>query len=77
MDIDHFKDYMKKNVLSEIITKPLVVKKTKYIYPNNVNFESLERVDSYYIENNKKFIWLNHWKGNVFIYGNPFNSYGF
>ena len=77
MNINHFKEYMKKNVLSEIISQPLVIKKTKYIYSDIVNYESIERVHSYYIENNKKFTWLNHWKGNIYIYGDPFKSYNF
>ena len=28
------------------------------------------------MENNQKFTWLKHWKGNVFIYENPFTQYG-
>ena len=64
-------------VFSEIITKPLAVKKTNYVYEDNIHFSSIERVDSYYIENKKKFTWLKHWKGNVYIYGNPFSGYNF
>lgn len=65
------------NVFSEITTKPLVVKKTNYAFPDNIYFESIERVDGYYMQNNKKFTWLKHWKNNVYIYGNPFGSYNF
>ena len=77
MNTDNLKEYMQKNVLSEIILDPLVVKKTKYIYSDTVNYESIKRVQSYYIKNNKKFIWLKRWKGDIYIYGNPFNNYNF
>ena len=77
MNIEDFKEYMKTNVLTEIIRQPLAIKKTNYIYPDNVDYESIKRVSSYYIEEHKKFTWLKHWKGNIFIYSNPFDSYSF
>lgn len=65
------------DVFHEIINKPLVVKKTNNIYSDDITFLSIERINDYYIENNRKFTWLKHWKGNIFIFGNPFGGYSF
>lgn len=65
------------DVFHQIINKPLVVKKTNYIYNPDIKYLSIERVNDYYIENNRKFTWLKHWKGNIFVFGNPFGGYSF
>jgi len=65
------------DVFHQIINKPLVVKKTNNIYSDDITFLSIERVNSYYIENNRKFTWLKPWKGNIFVFGNPFGGYSF
>lgn len=65
------------DVFHQIINKPLIVKKTNNIYSDDITFLSIERVNDYYIENNRKFTWLKPWKGNVFVFGNPFGGYSF
>lgn len=65
------------DVFHQIINKPLVVKKTNNIYSDDITFLSIERVNDYYIENNRKFTWLKYWKGNIFVFGNPFGGYSF
>ena len=65
------------DVFHQIINKPLAVKKTNNIYSDDITFLSIERINDYYIENNRKFTWLKHWKGNIFIFGNPFGGYSF
>tara|TARA_B100001094_G_C18064581_1_gene736799 strand:+ start:575 stop:778 length:204 start_codon:yes stop_codon:yes gene_type:complete len=64
-------------VFKDINSKPLALKKTDYIFSHSISFHNILRVNDFYIENNKKFVWLSHWKGNVFIFGNPFPSYNF
>ena len=64
-----------KSVFKDINSKPLALKKTHYIFSHSTSFHTILRVNHFYIENNKKFIWLIHWKGNIFIYGNPFSTY--
>lgn len=64
------------NVFSQITSPPLALKKTDYLYNETFEFLTIKRVNSYYMENNQKFTWLKHWKGNVFIYENPFTQYG-
>jgi len=61
----------------QILSAPLIVKKTNYIYPENFHYSKIERVYDFYMENDKKFIWLRRWKGNIFIYGSPFSNYNF
>ena len=65
------------NVFLELTNKPLAVKKTNNIYSDKLAFSNIERIDNYYIENNKKFTWLKPWNGNIYIYGDPFPSYNF
>lgn len=65
------------DVFHQIINKPLVVKKTNNIYSDDITFLSIERVNDYYIENNRKFTWLKPWKGDIFVFGNPFGGYSF
>uniref|UniRef100_A0AB39JCF2 Uncharacterized protein n=1 Tax=Florenciella sp. virus SA2 TaxID=3240092 RepID=A0AB39JCF2_9VIRU len=62
-------------VFDDLIRPPLVLKKTNYVY-NETKFEKIERVTSYYMNNNKKFIWLKLFN-NSYIYGNPFSQYNF
>jgi hypothetical protein len=64
-------------VLLELTRSPLILKKTNNIYCDNTCFFKIERVNSYYVKNNKKYTWLKLWRGNVFIYGNPFSGYSF
>ena len=64
-----------KVVLSELSTKPIVLKRTDHIYPTEFEFETASRILSYYMEGKKKFVWMKHWKHGVYIYGNPFQSY--
>lgn len=65
------------DVFHQIINKLLVVKKTNNIYSDDITFLSIERVNDYYIKNNRKFTWLKPWKGNIFVFGNPFGGYSF
>jgi len=65
------------SVFNQIITKPLLVKKTNYMYSDDFKFSRVERVTDYYIEKNRKFTWLKHWRGNVFVFGSPFGGYSF
>lgn len=76
MDCEEIKNIMDQVVL-QIINKPLAVKKTNNIYSDKFVFSGAERIESYYIENNKKFTWLKPWNGNIYIYGDPFPSYNF
>ena len=69
--------HLMNNVFLQITNKPLAVKKTNNIYGDKIVFSTADRIHSYYIENNKKFTWLKHWKGNIYIYGDPFPSYNF
>jgi len=71
---DCYKDTMTTTLL-ELTKQPLILKKTKNVYCDNTQFLKIERVNSYYIENHKKYTWMKLWRGNVFIYGNPFNDY--
>ena len=64
-------------VLLELTRQPLILKKCNNVYCDNTKFSTIERVKSYYMENNKKYTWLKLWRENVFIYGNPFNNYSF
>ena len=41
------------NVFLELTNKPLAVKKTNNIYSDKLEFSNIERIDNYYIENNK------------------------
>lgn len=38
---------------------------------------NIERVSSYYSEGIKIYTWQKKWKGDIYIFGNPFSSYGF
>ena len=38
---------------------------------------NIERVSSYYSEGIKIYTWQKKWKGDVYIFGNPFPSYTF
>tara|TARA_B110001450_G_C17575675_1_gene462706 strand:+ start:871 stop:1101 length:231 start_codon:yes stop_codon:yes gene_type:complete len=76
MDGEEIKNNMDQVVL-QIINKPLALKKTNNIYSDKFVFSAAERVESYYIENNKKFTWLKPWNGNIYIYGDPSPSYNF
>lgn len=64
-------------VLNDIVKCPWILKLTPYIFDEHIIYEKIIRVKSFYIENNKKFVWLKQWKNNMFIYGNPFSSYSF
>ena len=68
--------YMDK-VLKDIVDKPLALKLTSGAFSHDLStkFERADRVQNYYMEGNKKFTWMKKWKGNVFIYGDPFPSY--
>ena len=46
-------------------------------YSDDITFLSIERVNDYYIENNRTFTWLKPWKGDIFVFGNPFGGYSF
>jgi hypothetical protein len=38
---------------------------------------NIERISSYYSEGIKIYTWQKKWKGDVYIFGNPFPSYTF
>lgn len=65
------------DVFNDIIKSPLALKKTRHVFAEATKYYIIMRVDNFYIENNKKFVWLHDWKGNVYTYGNPFPSYNF
>jgi len=70
------KEHMKLTFVG-LTEAPQILKKTNNIYCNKTRFLKIERVDSFYIENNQKYTWLRFWKGRTFIYGEPFNPYNF
>jgi hypothetical protein len=63
-----------KQLVRDISSKPLILKQTQY---TTIDYEFVDRVDSFYMENNRKFVWLKQWRSNIYIYGNPFSSYSF
>lgn len=63
-----------KLLIADIKKKPLILKQTQY---TTIDYEFVERVDSFYMENNQKFVWLKQWRPDIYIYGNPFSSYSF
>ena len=63
-----------KQLICDISSKPLILKQTQY---TSIKYEFVERVESFYIEKNRKFVWLTEWRPNIYIYGNPFSSYTF
>ena len=65
------------DVFNDIIKSPLALKKTTHVFPETTKYSIIMRVDSFYLEDEKKFVWMTPWKGNVYIYGNPFPSYNF
>ena len=40
----------------QILSAPLIVKKTNYIYPDNFHFSRIERVYDFYMENEKVYL---------------------
>ena len=64
-------------VFEDLTTIPIILKKTEYIYKDNLIFENALRINNYYMENNKKFIWLKQFNNNLYIYGDPFPKYNF
>lgn len=71
--------YYKTKLLRDIKTPPLVLKYTTSTYkPINNEYLIIQNVNSFYIEDYKKFNWLKKWNNtNIYIYGNPFQNYDF
>jgi len=65
------------DVFNDIMKSPLALKKTIHVFSRKTNYYIIIRVDSFYLENKKKFVWMKPWKCNVYIYGNPFPNYNF
>ena len=64
-------------VFEDLTSIPIILKKTSNIYKDNLIFENALRINNYYMENNKKFIWLKQFNKNLYIYGDPFPKYNF
>lgn len=72
--------YNKNRLLKDINNKPLVLKYTNSPYKiNNLeNYDNILIVKSFFMENFKKFIWLNKFHNtDLFVYNNPLQSYDF
>ena len=72
--------YNKNRLLKDINNKPLVLKYTNSPYKNNndENYDNILIVKSFFMENFKKFTWLNQFHNtDLFVYNNPLQSYDF
>ena len=67
------------DVLDDIITAPLALKKvrTPFSFPSHVEYAAITRVESYYMRSVRKFTWLAPQGYEMYVYGNPYSGYTF